>query len=76
VLFQYGLLPQMGDGMESEVDEVSVIEAKLRGMLDKGLLKTPEVDLIQGVSLNRLGNTLSPAKRPSPGSKAWSPAWA
>jgi hypothetical protein len=60
----------MGDGMEVEVDEVSVIEAKLRGMLDKGLLKAQEVDLIQGVGISRQGGTfgqrIESCKKPEP----------
>ena len=70
VLVQYGFLPKVRDGVKIQIDDVTLIELELDGLLDKTLLQTQKMNPIETVGVSgdgrALGQHIESGKEPRP----------
>ncbi len=64
-------IPVMGDGVEIQIDDASVIQAQTDGLPHKGLLEFQDVNLIEGIGVGghgrALGQEIEAGEQPQPG---------
>jgi len=58
VLIQHGFFPKVRDGVKVQIDDVSLIQLELGGLLDKALLQAQQVNLIEAIGVGGDGRTL------------------
>src|SRR3990167_6215188 len=55
MLLENGFIPVMGNGVEVQIDNASVIQSKMDGFLYKGMLELQDMNLVQGVGIGGHG---------------------